>query len=120
MDSDRLEFVLHEGDLMGLTTTPNHLVFRWNRDDCKVLFSAARQGKAMSCHFASDRRGLRHLKDAIDKFVCSVFSAFPWCRMILANVQKASVGRLISKIDFTPIAEVDDMIIYMRVRPWAA
>lgn len=116
MDSDRLEFVLYSGDLMGLTTTPNHLVFRWNRNDCKILFSAARQGNAMSCHFASDKSGLRLLKEAIDKFVCCVFQAFSWCTMVLANVNKPSVGRLIEKVGFAPIAKADDMTIYARAR----
>lgn len=119
MDTASLEFVLYEGDLMGLTTTPNHLVFRWSRDDCKILFSAARQGYAMSCHFASDKAGLRHLKEAIDKFVRCVFQAFSWCTMVLANTRRASVGRLISKLNFVPTAEVEDMTVYMRVRPWA-
>ena len=61
MDS-HLSFQPYAGDLMGLTTNENHLVFRWNRDDCKVLFSASRRGNAASCHFASDKRGLRHIK----------------------------------------------------------
>lgn len=116
MDSDRLEFVLYDGDLMGLTTTRNHLVFRWNRNDCNVLFSAARQGNAMSCHFASDKRGLRKLKEAIDKFVCSVFSAFSWCTMVLANIEKPSVGRLVEKIGFIAVASCDKGQVYMRLR----
>ena len=116
MDSDRLEFVLYEGDLMGLTTTKNHIVFRWNRDDCKVLFSAARQGNAMSIHFASDSSGVKHVKKALDMFCVSLFLSFPWCTMILGNVSRPSVGRMIQKIGFHPFADCEKGQIYMRLR----
>ena len=113
MDSS-LEFTPYSGDLMGLPTNNNHLVFRWNRQDCKVLFSASRRGNAASCHFASDKRGLRHIKEAIDGFVRFAFWLFDWCEMVLAQVSIQSVGRLIQKIGFEPVADCEEGTIYMR------
>ena len=115
MDS-ALEFTPYSGDLMGLPTNENHMVFRWNRQDCKVLFSASRRGNAASCHFASDKRGLRHIKEAVDGFVRFAFWLFDWCEMVLAQVGRASVGRLIEKTGFIPVAEIDDTTVYMRAR----
>lgn len=114
MDTTGLEFVPYDGDLMGLAVTPNHLVFRWNVDFCTILFSMTQQGRSANCHFASDKAGLRHIKEAIDKFVRFVFSTFDWCRMVLANVDRPSVGRLIEKVRFMPVAECYKGRFYMR------
>lgn len=116
MDSGSLEFLPYDGDLMGLAVTPNHLVFRWNVDFCTILFSMTQQGGSANCHFSSNKRGLRYVKEAVDKFVRFVFSAFPWCRMVLANVERPSVGRLIQKVGFTPVADCNKGTVYMRLR----
>lgn len=100
---------------MGLATDENHLVFRWIKPDCKVLFSAGQKGNAMSCHFASDKRGLRRLRQAINEFCVFVFYAFPWCRMILATVNVPSVARLLPDCDFEHIGDCDDCKIFMRL-----
>lgn len=97
MDTDCVKFEPYEGDMIGLVSNSNHLVFRWYRTDCKILFSVSRRGDAASCHFASDKAGLRHVKEAIDDFVRFVFWLFDWCRMVLAQVERPSVGRLIEK-----------------------
>jgi len=113
MDSS-LDFYPYSGDLMGLPANENHLVFRWNREGCKVLFSVSRRGKAASCHFASNKSGLRYIKEAVDKFVEFVFWLFDWCIMVIAQVSKASVGRLIGKVGFQPFADCEEGTLYMR------
>lgn len=115
MDTARLEFAPYSGDLIGLPVDENHLVFRWNGPG-KVLFSVSRRGDAASCHFASDPAGLRHLKKAIDAFVLFVFWLFDWCMMVLAQVQRPSVGRLIEKVGFMPVTTIDEITVYARAR----
>ncbi len=116
MGTTGLEFIPYDGDLMGLAVTPNHLVFRWNVDHCKILFSLTQQGKAANIHFASDKAGLRHIRTALDRFVRFVFSAFEWCTMVTGNVGRASIGRMIEKIGFIPYASCDKGTLYMRLR----
>jgi hypothetical protein len=36
--------------------------------------------------------------------------------MVLAQVGRASVGRLIEKTGFIPVAEIDDTTVYARAR----
>lgn len=116
MDTARLEFIPYDGDLMGLAVTPNHIVFRWNVQHCTILFSLTQQGRAANIHFASDKAGLRHVKTAIDRFVQFIFSAFDWCEMVIGNVGRASIGRLIEKIGFVPFADCDKGTFYMRLK----
>lgn len=116
MDTASVEFVPYDGDRLGLAATPNHLVFRWNVDFCTILFSITRQGQSANCHFASNKQGLRYIKEAVDKFVGFVFSAFDWCRMVIANTGRPSIGRLIKKVGFIPFADCDRGTIYMRLR----
>lgn len=116
MDTARLEFLPYDGDLMGLAVTPNHVVFRWNVDFCTILFSMTQQGRSANCHFASDKAGLRHLKEAIDKFVRFVFLHMDSCKMVIANTGKPSIGRLISKVGFIPFADCEKGTFYMRLR----
>lgn len=101
---------------MGLPVTDNHMIFRWRHPDCKVLFSVTQMGEAVSCHFASCPKGLRHLKKAIDEWCQFVFQALDWCTMVIAQVVKPSVGRLIEKCGFSQVAEVDGLMIYTRCR----
>lgn len=116
MDSGKLEFVPYDGELMGLAVTPNHVVFRWNVPYCTILFSMTRQGNSANCHFASNKSGLRYIKEAIDKFVRFVFSELEWCKMVIANVGRPSIGRLIEKVGFTPFADCENGTFYMRLR----
>jgi hypothetical protein len=104
---------------MGLGHDESHLVFIWCRNDCKVLFSATRKGNGMSCHFSSDKRGLRHLKEAINEFVQFVFGCCKWCKMVLAIIEKPSVERLVLKCGFDYVVDLDnlDHRVYMRARP---
>lgn len=109
------KFYLYDGDLIGLPTNENHLVFRWVGPG-KVLFSMTQQGLAANIHFASDKKGLRHLKKACIDFVDFVFSEFEWCRMCIAHIGKESIGRLIKKIGFVYIVSSELGSIYVRLR----
>ena len=113
MDSG-VRFSPYSGDLMGLYVDENHLVFRWHGPG-KILFSVSRRGNAASCHFASNKQGLRYIKKAVDEFVEFVFWLFDWCTMVLAQVSRKSVGRLIEKVGFEPFATSGEYTIYMRV-----
>lgn len=119
MDSGQLEFIPYDGDLMGLAVTPSHLVFRWNVDFCTILFSMTKQGLSANCHFASNKSGLRYIKEAVDKFVRFVFSAFDWCRMVVANIQRPGVCRMVEKVGFKWVADSENAKIYARLREWA-
>ena len=114
MDS-AVRFSPYSGDLMGLTANENHLVFRWHGPG-KILFSVSRRGNAASCHFASNKKGLRYIKKAVDEFVQFVFWLFDWCTMVIAQTRKDSVARLIQKVGFMPVTQIDDITVYARVR----
>ena len=100
---------------MGLHVDQNHLVFRWNGPG-KILFSVSRRGDAASCHFASDKAGLRHIKEAIIRWCIFAFWLFDWCQMILAQVSRPSVGRMIQKVGFDPVTQAGSLTIYARCK----
>lgn len=107
-------FKLAEGDLLGLPTNENHINVEW--EERRVLFSMTRRGDALSCHFTSDKDGLRHIKSAIHDFCNWAFSIFKWCKMIIALIKKPSVARLVSKCGFSHIGNNDSAAIYVRVK----
>jgi hypothetical protein len=107
-------FYLYGENTGNLPTNENHLVFKFDRDDCHILFSVSQQGKAASCHFSSDHEGLRHLKEAINEWCDFCFYMFDWCEMILAKVNIDSIERLLLKLNFIKIASCDDVKAYVR------
>jgi hypothetical protein len=109
-------FSLYSGDLIGLETDRNHLVFRWNNERCKILFSASKKGSSLSCHFASDKSGLRFIKRAINDFIKFAFDKLSWCVSILAIVEKPSVKRLIERLNFIYVGDIEGCAIYLRGR----
>lgn len=111
-----MPFQPYSGDLIGLPTSDAHVVFKWSNPDCKILFSASRQGNAMSLHFASDKPGLRNVKSAIESFVIFIFDKYPWCEMVLAKVQLPSVGRLIIKLGFELLTKTQYCSVYIKLR----
>ena len=111
-------FYGYEGDLIGLATDDRHLVYRWLEPDCKILFSVARLGDGCSCHFASDKAGLRRIKQAIDEFCEFLFRKFEWCTMVLAKVNIDSVGRLIKKCGFEEVLSSNGHTAYQRSKSW--
>lgn len=114
MGPDSIEFVPYGGPLMGLLVDENHLVFKWTK--ANVLFSVSRRGNAASCHFAADKRSLRLLREAMNSFAEHVFWWFDWCTMVIAQVKRPSVGRLIQSIGFLEVAQVDDITVYARYK----
>lgn len=117
MDSVGLKFYPFSGDLNGLYVDENYLVFKWNGPG-KILASAAQRGKAITAHLSSDKAGLRHLKQAVNDFCYYAFWLFD-CVMILAQVTKQSVGRLILKCGFDYIGHDDGIDYYARSKTWA-
>ena len=111
-----MSFTSYGGDLVGLPINENHLVFKWSEPDCKILFSASKQGKGMSCHFASDKRGLRKIKSAITAFVEFIFKKYPWCEMIFAKVTMPSVGRILPKLGFSLLVKTECCNVYILER----
>ena len=111
-----IKFVPYSGYLMGLPTTENHLVFRYIGEG-KILFSVTRQGDAASCHFASDKKGLKSVKTACDEFVKFCFWLFPWCKMCLAHIKPGGIARMIERIEFALIGGTTKGLVYARLRP---
>ena len=116
VSQDRFE--LYRGDLIGLPVDRFHHVYRFNEPGCKVLFSVTRKGGSVSIHFASDKHGLRVVKQAVNEFCEMCFSMYDWCEMVLAVIEKPSVMRLADKCGFTLIGHLEDenSKIYMRQR----
>ncbi len=108
-----MNFKEASGDLLGLATDGNHVNIEW-RGGGRVIFSMERRGNGLSCHFASDRNGLRHIKQAINEFCDWAFSSFEWCKMIFAVIEKPSVERLVLKCGFNRIGELWNMQVYTR------
>lgn len=111
-----IRFEEYTGDLLGLPTSANHLNFRWREPDCLVLFSVCQQGKAASCHFFSDKKGLRRLREAIEQWVSFVFWLFDWCDMVIAKVLKKNIGKLLVNCGFCCVAEMGNFSLYVRAR----
>lgn len=107
---------LYHGDTGGLCVNDNHSVYRWNNKDCKILISMTRHGNGMSCHFSSDKKGLRLVKNAIIDGMDYIFKKFDWCEMIFANIDTPSVERLVKKIGFSHVANSDSGRIFIKVK----
>ena len=109
-------FTPYTGDLIGLPTTRNHLVFRWRKQGVKILFSMTRHGEAMSIHFASNKNGLRYIKEAINAFCEFVFKNYAWCRIVVGKINRNSVAKVALKCGFHLIASSGDQHAYVRVK----
>ena len=117
-----MKFMQYTGDLMGLPTDKNHLNFLWIEPSCKVLFSVSRQGNGASCHFASDKAGMKKIKRAIKDFCEFVFDLFPWCEMVFAKVEMKKVKSIIKKLGFIKILKSNtNKSVYIKQRgdSWA-
>jgi hypothetical protein len=109
-------FSEYKGDMIGLTTNDNYINYRWDKKGCKVLFSVCRRGNSANCHIASDKNGLRFLKDACNEFFDFVCSEFDWCFSVIIAVTVDSVSRMVVKIGFKKFGIVDGALLYMRVK----
>ncbi len=102
------------GSDLGVFNNDSHRVVEW-RGNGRVVFSFTRHGGAMSCHFASGKDGLRHVKEAIEEFIQWLFLNYD-CTMILANVGIDSVKRLLPKLDFELLAKSSNRDLFVRLK----
>lgn len=102
----------------GLIHNQNHVVYRWDRNDCNVYFSVTKLDNVISAHFSSDKEGLKLMKDAIEECFEFLMDEYKWCEKIAGLVKRESVGRLIEKCGFVKKAynEEQDIHIYERER----
>ena len=110
-----LKFSPYDGDLMGLACDENYLIFRWNGEG-KILGAVSRRGNAASCHFSADRKGLRHLKQAINEFVDFCYYMFDWCTMMMGFISIDSVERVVKKCGFIELEKLQDCTVYVRLK----
>lgn len=97
-------FEPYSGDLMGLYVDENYIVFKWLGAGL-ILVSVSQRGNAVCAHFACDRAGVKRIKKAISDFTVFAFETFGWCRMILAQVTRPSVERLVKRCGFIYVGE---------------
>jgi citrate lyase synthetase len=112
-------FTKIDGGRFGLPTNENHINYKWNHPDYEIVFSVARQGNACSCHFAcGNKKSIKKLRKAIDRFCNLMFRKHGWCKFIFAKVKKDSVGRLVKKCGFTPVADIEGqgVTVYAKAR----
>ena len=100
---------------LGVPFDDNHGLVEWFKGDARVVFSFARRGNALDCHFAANKKALRHLKRAIDDFCELVKNEVEWCTMIVSIVIKGSVKKLVSKCEFNHLLSNDKYSIYVRI-----
>ncbi len=105
------------GSDLGVYRTENYLIRQW-AEKGKVVFSLSRQGKAMRCHLAANRKALRYLKSAINEFVCWVFNQYKWCKMVIATVviQYLGLCKILKKCSFKFVCDTPEGYIYTRIR----
>lgn len=115
-----IKFMPYRGkDLIGLHTNENHYNFKFNDPDCRILFSITRKGNAIFAHLASNKKGLRKLKAAIKDFCEFIFWLYDWCEMIIATIDRASLGRWLRQIGFFKILQKKDdknIQVWMKAR----
>lgn len=102
----------------GIYSDPNYVVHRWNVPFVEVYFSSTRKGGSMFCHLASDKTGLRLLKDAISEYTEYLFTRYPWCTMVIATVNRKSLARLLEKCGFERIKPIGSGYVYVRLKEW--
>lgn len=102
-------------NLLGVLETENTIAFSWNGPG-RVVVSFSQRGNSIAAHFASSKDGLRHIKTAINDFCLWAFNRFKWCTMVLAQIKKPSVARLVKKCGFFHVADIDGLTVYARSR----
>jgi hypothetical protein len=116
----KIRFKQHLGDPGRLPTNKEHYNFKWLETGCDVLFSVCRQGNGASCHFTSDKAGMKKIKQGINEFVDFVFWMFPWCDMIIAKIRLKKVKSIVKKCGFKKALKSNtNLSIYVRKRSWA-
>ena len=102
-------------NLQGVLMNETMLAYVWTGPG-RIIVTFAQRGYAISAHFASDKKGLRHLKLAINEFCEWIFKRYNWCRMVFAMITMPSVERLVKKCGFVHIADQNEIKIYVRVK----
>jgi len=113
------KFIPYTGDLMELPTNKNHLNFKWVNKNCDILFSATRQGDGMSCHFATDGKGMEYIHEALNDFVEFIFRNFDWCKMILGKITNEKIKSVALKCGFMWALNTKNYTLYVRSKLWA-
>lgn len=103
------------GTDLGVVRNENHAVCEW-KGDGRVVFSFCCHGNAISAHFAAEKAALRKLSVAIESFCDWIFNHFRWCELIMANVERRSVKKLIERCGFEFLKEGSESSVYMRNR----
>ena len=101
-------------ETLGVPLDENHGLVEWFDGGAIVVFSFARRGNALDCHFAANKKALRHLRRAFDDFCELVRTEVKWCTMIISINNKDSIERLVKKLGFTYLASDEDCKAYMR------
>ena len=83
-----------------------------------IVFSFAKKGKAMTAHIASDKIGLRNIKQAINSFCLWLFQQYRECKMIYAAIAKElkSMMRIVIKCGFDYLIDDSKHRIYVRAK----
>lgn len=103
-------------DLLGLPHDSNYRLYRWSSPDCRIYFSAARKGLAITIHLSSDKPGLRRLPAALSEFCEHIFNEFSWCRMIFGIIGPRSIVRLSERCGFQHFLTNDSATVMVRFR----
>lgn len=96
----------------GIAHNENYRCVKWRGGN--VVFSYAKRGDALTCHFAAKPDSLRLVKPAIDEFCEWAKSNYKFVKMFLATVDKPSVGRVIEKVGFIYLYDIDNFKVYAR------
>lgn len=102
------------GNDLNVPRDDNHILCEW-RGNGRIVFSFSMMGNAISAHFASGPKSLRYIKGAIEEFSDHIKVFFPWCTMILANIDRPSVIRLVKKCGFGYVASYGKCTVYARI-----
>lgn len=110
-------------DDLGVPQDENHLLIEWFKGDARVVFSFTKKevvngNFALDCHFAANKKALRLIKESISDFTAMVQTEIPCCRMLLANIKKPSVKRLVNKCGFVYLGDIENNHYYVR-KLWA-
>lgn len=110
------------GNDWGVARNDKHMVVE--TENPRVVFSFTQKGESISAHFAIRNIGKNALIGAINEFCQWTFESMPWCKMILAVVDRRVIGKVIERCGFFSCGKgmfnrdgVEQIaLIYMRPR----
>lgn len=104
------------GPDLGVAKIPEAMLVEWREGSGRVVFSYARQGNALSAHFACGKESLRMVKDAINDWCEWALWAYPWAEMIFAVIGIKSVERIVKKCGFEFLTEREGFRVFVRYK----